>query len=226
MIDLGLNQYKVKEIRYEVKEGKTVIFKLNNFNLEDVEIEETTINEEKTETLEEFEKRKTREMIDASKNLFNFTKEKREQKQEFKEELKDFLSQDYDFSKRETISQRAKRLIDDVIEEDTKVLKERQKDRDQDIYHRLEPNDKFSEIKKVSEAYDAADEDFINEELKKNKKVGTMKVDRKTDKIVSFEPVEEKEQSKNATSLKEKDTVRLKPIFDAFKEGDKEEKKE
>lgn len=39
MIDLGLNQYKVKEIRYEVKEGKTVIFKLNNFNLEDVEIE-------------------------------------------------------------------------------------------------------------------------------------------------------------------------------------------
>ena len=199
---------------------------MNNFNLEDVEIEETTINEEKTETLEEFEKRKTREMIDASKNLFNFTKEKREQKQEFKEELKDFLSQDYDFSKRETISQRAKRLIDDVIEEDTKVLKERQKDRDQDIYHRLEPNDKFSEIKKVSEAYDAADEDFINEELKKIKKVGTMKVDRKTDKIVSFEPVEEKEQSKNATSLKEKDTVRLKPIFDAFKEGDKEEKKE
>ena len=38
MIDLGLNQYNVKEIRYEVKEGKTVIFKLHNFNLEDVEI--------------------------------------------------------------------------------------------------------------------------------------------------------------------------------------------
>ena len=48
MIDLGLNQYKVKEIRYEVKEGKTVIFKLNNFNLEDVEIEEE-IKEEKEE---------------------------------------------------------------------------------------------------------------------------------------------------------------------------------
>jgi hypothetical protein len=165
MIDLGLNQYKVKEIRYEVKEGKTVIFKLNNFNLEDVEIDETPINEEKTETLEEFEKRKTREMIDTSKNLFNFTKEKIEQKQEFKEELKDFLSQNYDISKRETISNRAKRLIDDVIEEDTKVLKERQKDRDKDIYHTSEPNDKFSKIKKVSEAYDAADE-----ELKEEKK--------------------------------------------------------
>ena len=48
MIDLGLNQYKVKEIKYEVKEGKTVIFKLNNFNLEDVEIEEE-IKEEKEE---------------------------------------------------------------------------------------------------------------------------------------------------------------------------------
>ena len=165
MIDLGLNQYKVKEIRYEVKEGKTVIFKLHNFNLEDVEIEETPINEEKTETAEEFEKRKTREMIDTSKNLFNFTKEKREQKQEFKEELRDFLSQDYDINKRETISQRAKRLIDDVIEEDSKILKERQKDRDKDIYHTSEPNDKFSKIKKVSEAYDASDE-----ELKEEKK--------------------------------------------------------
>jgi hypothetical protein len=165
MIDLGLNQYKVKEIRYEVKEGKTVIFKLNNFNLEDVEIDETPINEEKTETLEEFEKRKTREMIDTSKNLFNFAKEKRDKKQEFKEELKDFLSQDYDISKRETISQRAKKLIDDVIEEDTKVLKERQKDRNKDIYHTSEPNDKFSKIKKVSEAYVAADE-----ELKEEKK--------------------------------------------------------
>jgi hypothetical protein len=165
MIDLGLNQYKVKEIKYEVKEGKTVIFKLNNFNLEDVEIEETPINEEKTETLEEFEKRKTREMIDTSKNLFNFAKEKRDKKQEFKEELKDFLSQNYDISKRETISQRAKKLIDDVIEEDTKVLKERQKDRNKDIYHTSEPNDKFSKIKKVSEAYVAADE-----ELKEEKK--------------------------------------------------------
>lgn len=38
MIDLGLNQYKIQEIKYEVKEGKTVIFKLHNFNLEDVEI--------------------------------------------------------------------------------------------------------------------------------------------------------------------------------------------
>ncbi len=38
MIDLGLNQNKIKEIKYEVKEGKTVIFKLNNLALEDVEI--------------------------------------------------------------------------------------------------------------------------------------------------------------------------------------------
>jgi hypothetical protein len=38
MIDLGLNQYKIKEIKYEVKEGKTVIFKLCDFNLEDVDI--------------------------------------------------------------------------------------------------------------------------------------------------------------------------------------------
>ena len=48
MIDLGLNQYKITEIKYELKEGKTVIFKLNNFNLEDVEIiNENTIEDKK-----------------------------------------------------------------------------------------------------------------------------------------------------------------------------------
>jgi len=62
MIDLGLNQYKIKEIKYEVKEGKTVIFKFRNFNLEDVDIvlddaevvEET--KEENTKIEEECEK--------------------------------------------------------------------------------------------------------------------------------------------------------------------------
>lgn len=58
MIDLGLNQYKIKEIKYEVKEGKTVIFKLRNFNLEDVEVEENIIKEVETieEKIEECEK--------------------------------------------------------------------------------------------------------------------------------------------------------------------------
>jgi len=46
MIDLGLNQYKIKEIKYEVKEGKAVVFKLRNFNLEDIEIIENEINNE------------------------------------------------------------------------------------------------------------------------------------------------------------------------------------
>ena len=51
MIDLGLNQYKIKEIKYEVKEGKTVVFKLNNFNLEDVTIE---TNDKKIEQSEDY----------------------------------------------------------------------------------------------------------------------------------------------------------------------------
>lgn len=41
MIDLGLNQYKVKEVKYELNERKSVIFKLCNCQLEDVEIVET-----------------------------------------------------------------------------------------------------------------------------------------------------------------------------------------
>lgn len=49
MIDLGLNQYKIKEIKYEVKENKIVTFKLHNFNLEDVTIEEIAKEETPTE---------------------------------------------------------------------------------------------------------------------------------------------------------------------------------
>ena len=53
MIDLGLNQYKIKEIKYEVKEGKTVVFKLNNFNLEDVVIETNDSEECQKKYMEE-----------------------------------------------------------------------------------------------------------------------------------------------------------------------------
>lgn len=53
MIDLGLNQYKIKEIKYEVKEGKTVIFKFNNFNLEDVVIETNDSKECQKKYMEE-----------------------------------------------------------------------------------------------------------------------------------------------------------------------------
>lgn len=58
MIDLGLNQYKIKEIKYEVKEGKTVIFKLRNFNLEDIEIIENEINNKEATVEEEKEESK------------------------------------------------------------------------------------------------------------------------------------------------------------------------
>ena len=81
MIDLGLNQYKITEIKYELKEGKTVIFKLRDFNLEDVEIIEEEVKEETKESRSEFEKRKTREMIDVAKTSLNFSalgKEKKE----------------------------------------------------------------------------------------------------------------------------------------------------
>ena len=49
MIDLGLDQSKIREIKYEVEEGKIIVFKLNNSVLEDVEIIEEEINEETTQ---------------------------------------------------------------------------------------------------------------------------------------------------------------------------------
>jgi len=49
MIDLGLDQSKIREIKYEVEEGKIIVFKLNNSVLEDVEIIEEEIKEETTQ---------------------------------------------------------------------------------------------------------------------------------------------------------------------------------
>ena len=63
MIDLGLDQSKIREIKYEVEEGKIIVFKLNNSVLEDVEIIEEEINEETTqeEQVEEQKEEKKKE---------------------------------------------------------------------------------------------------------------------------------------------------------------------
>ena len=79
MIDLGLNQYKVKEIRYEVKEGKTVIFKLNNFNLEDIEIEEEKEEEPKF-SVKDLEKYGPAKHLDDYKPISCFKDDKGMQK--------------------------------------------------------------------------------------------------------------------------------------------------
>ena len=49
MVDLGLNQYKIEEIKYRVKENKIVTFKLRNFNIEDVTVEEVDAPKEAIE---------------------------------------------------------------------------------------------------------------------------------------------------------------------------------
>lgn len=79
MIDLGLNQYKIKEIKYEVKEGKTIIFKLRNFNLEDVEIEEEKNCCDKSCTCNKSSEKKKYEIdslpLNKSKNLIDKIKD-------------------------------------------------------------------------------------------------------------------------------------------------------
>ena len=70
MIELPINQYNIAEIKYNLNEKKTVIFKFNNFMLKDVEIEEkeeyaqldpdtkTLVNSRKKEWKEDLEKNK------------------------------------------------------------------------------------------------------------------------------------------------------------------------
>lgn len=124
MIDLGLNQHKIKEIKYELKEGKTVIFKLNYCNLEDVEIVE---EEEKQETKKQFEDRKTREMIDASKNMFSSYRTKSQNRKiKSLQEIGNIISENEPFVDDElTTQEKSKKLIEKDAKEDAKVIKER-----------------------------------------------------------------------------------------------------
>ena len=124
MIDLGLNQYKIKEIKYELKEGKTVIFKLNYCNLEDVEIVE---EEEKQETKKQFEDRKTREMIDASKNMFSSYRTKSQNRKiKSLQEIGNIISENELFVDDElTTQEKSKKLIEKDAKQDAKVIKER-----------------------------------------------------------------------------------------------------
>ena len=85
MIDLGLNQYKIKEIKYEIKEGKTVIFKFNNYNLEDVEvIEEKNEKSCTDEKLDDFKKMLNADAPSTDRQMINeylSVEEKRQKKQ-------------------------------------------------------------------------------------------------------------------------------------------------
>lgn len=72
MIDLGLDQSKIREIKYEVEEGKIIVFKLNNSVLEDVEIIEEEINEETTQE-EQVEEQKEEEKKEFNLNEIMLT---------------------------------------------------------------------------------------------------------------------------------------------------------
>ena len=149
MIDLGLNQYKITEIKYELKEGKTVIFKLRDFNLEDVEIVEEEVKEETKESRSEFEKRKTREMIDVAKTSLNFSALGKEKKEAACDSMKGLLKEAKPI-KNEYL-EKSKKMISEDAEKDSKIIKERIEDRNQDKYYKLDPNDEYSSIKSLKD---------------------------------------------------------------------------
>jgi len=149
MIDLGLNQNKIKEIKYEIKEGKSVIFKLNDFELEDVEIINEEAKEETKESRSEFEKRKTREMIDVAKTSLNFSALGKEKKEAARDSIKDVLKVAKPI-KNEYL-EKSKKMIFEDAENDSKIIKERIEDRSQDKYYKLDPNDEYSSIKSLND---------------------------------------------------------------------------
>lgn len=51
MLELPINQYNITEVKYKLSETKTVTFKLNNFMLKDVDVEDTSKKIETAETI-------------------------------------------------------------------------------------------------------------------------------------------------------------------------------
>lgn len=152
MIDLGLNQNKIKEIKYEVKEGKTVIFKLNNFTLEDVEIVEENEKEDKKESNSEFENRKTREMINVAKSSFKFGELNTQKKKEINNSLKNVLDETFE---------KTKDIIKEDARVDSKIIKERIEDRTKEEYYNGDPNDEYSKIKSFGDV-DVEKTEFVD----------------------------------------------------------------
>ena len=128
MIDLRLNESQVQEIKYEIKGSKTVVFKLQNSELIDVEIIEESV---RPETKKEFEDRKTREMIDASKNMFDSYRENAQNKKikGLKEIGETILKKPLIYSNfvndELTTTDKSKQLIEKDAKEDAKIIKER-----------------------------------------------------------------------------------------------------
>ena len=123
-------------------------------------------------------------------------------------------------------------IIKKMAEKDSEIDKKRNDDRANGIYFSDDPNDVYSKIKSFGDIdtektkfieflkdkpYETEiPEEYLKEEAKKFKKVGTIKVDRETDEIIEFKP----------KTLKERDEAGLKSIINIFKEGNKEENKE
>ena len=123
-------------------------------------------------------------------------------------------------------------IIKKMAEKDSEIDKKRNDDRANGIYFSDDPNDVYSKIKSFGDIdtektkfieflkdkpYETEmPEEYLEEEGKKLKKVGTIKVDRETDEIIEFKP----------KTLKERDEAGLKSIINIFKEGNKEENKE
>jgi len=97
---------------------------------------------------------------------------------------------------------KSKKLIDDYTTKMSDIEKERFLDRAKNNYFKLDPNDAFSKIKTLNDLnnLDANYSSLSSDEPKMKpiydeaanavglKKVGTMKIDRKTDKIIEFTP--------------------------------------
>ena len=271
MIDLGLNKYKIKEIKYEVKEGKTVIFKFRNFNLEDVDVvlddveivedEKKCCNkkcncnttkvvldeaiiyptksnvEDKVSGLLDTNAKKIKDKFDAlaldkSRELMNkikdvpykviekvgtlYTFDDGVAKYETKEDP--YVTND----ERETKKQ--KNSCNTKTEESEAKFSVKDLDKYGPAKH-LDDYEPFSCLKGEKGMQEAL-ESSRKKEWKEDVMTKPSSPTPTGNAIVPIDYSEKEENTTVPTSLKEKDEAKLKPIFDAFKDGDKEDKKE
>ena len=271
MIDLSLNKYKIKEIKYEVKEGKTVIFKFRNFDIEDVDVvlDDVEVVEDNnkccnkkcnchtTKTVYdgnavdkiyatdkqiidehiEAENKKIKHRFDAlaldkSRELMNKIKdvpykviEKVGTLYTFDDGVAKYETEEDQYitnDERETKKQ--KKACGVITEESEAKFSVKDLDKYGPAKH-LDDYEPFSCLKGEKGMQEAL-ESSRKKEWKEDVMAKPSKPTPTGNAIVPIDYSEKEENPTVPTSLKEKDEAKLKPIFDTFKDGDKEDKKE
>lgn len=163
-MELPINKYYIEEIKYRLNDNKSVIFKMNNFILKDVEIIETVDNTKKPKELHDYEpfsclitEAGMQETLNASikkewkEKVRNDLNESIKPAKAIKQVSKTTIEDEDEIARKKLDN--ARKLISLYVKEHGKAEKERFEDREKSLPIITDPDDEFSKIKTITQLY-------------------------------------------------------------------------